>query len=151
MAVSIWETRMVINLSDFMRSCQPLGLKEDWLEQHGLCGESRGCAALCVGVHLRAVQSFQREVKWALGAIGIASATARACSLSLFHQERSVVVWNWAGMVLLCWNRFFHTSKMFIGLWNTKFADCKKLQTAALTVSLCKRWLSGFLFLHNRF
>lgn len=144
LVVSIWKTRMVVNLSeDFTRSCQPLGLK-DWPEQHRLCRESSSCADLHVRVHLRAARSFQREVKSTLSATGIASATAGDCSWSgiLFYQERSMVIWHWAGMVLLSRYHFFHTSQMFLGLdYETQnlFSDCS---SCCITVQKMFTWLS---------
>lgn len=128
----------------FYEALPATGSQRDWLEQRGLCGESSSCTDLNVWVHLRAAQSFQREVKSTLGATGIAPATDGDCSWSgiLFYQERSVVVWYWAGTVLLSSYHFFHTSQMFLGLdYKTQnlFADCR---ICCITVQKMFTWLS---------
>jgi len=64
----------------FYKELSATGSQGDWTEQHELSGESSSCADLHVGVHLRAAQSFQREVKPTLDVTVVASATARDCS-----------------------------------------------------------------------
>lgn len=135
------------------RFCEELPVARsqgDWPEEHGLGWESSSCTDLHVGVHLTTAWSFQREIKSTLVATGIASATAGDCSWIgiLFYQERSVVFWHWAGMVLLSWYHFFTPLKCFLD-WIIRHKIC--LHTAALGTSLCKRCLLGCLFLHNLF
>lgn len=128
----------------FYEKLPATGSQWAWPEQRGLCGESSSCADLRVGVHLRLDQSFQREEKSTQGATGTASATAGGCSWTviLFYQERSVVVWHWAGIVLLSWVFFFHTSQMLLGMdYETPnlFADCS---SRCITVEKMFIWLS---------
>lgn len=131
---------MLVNLSeDFMRSCQPWSLKDIGLSSMGSVGSLK-LALTCMGKCIWELPSYFRKVKSTLGATGVASAMARDCSWSgiLFYQEKNVVVWRWAGMVLLS----FTPLKCFLD-WIMRHKIY--LQTVALSVSLCKRlvtWLS---------
>lgn len=128
----------------FYEKLPAAGSQWAWPEHHGLSGESSSCADLHIGVHLRPDQSFQREEKSTQGATGIASATAGGCSRTviLFYQERGVVVWHWAGIVLLSWVLFFHTSQRLLGMDDETpnlFADCI---SRCITVQKMFIWLS---------
>lgn len=120
-----------------------------WPEQQGLCGKSETCSGLRVQVHLRAAQSFQKgEVNTKcrrdcfcngqrLFLIWHSFLPIQKCGSLAVEQEWCCCLGTISFTPLKCFLDWIMRHKIY-------------LQTVALSVSLCKRWLPGCLS-HNPF